>query len=49
MSGIVIELQRDALSSDSDIISLLRKAYLIARKLDLKDFESWTSYELEYR
>ena len=36
MSGIVIELQRDALSSDSDIISLLRKAYLIARKLDLK-------------
>ncbi|MEQ3194007.1 MAG: hypothetical protein ACLUN9_28250 [Enterocloster aldenensis] len=46
MSGIVIELQRDALSSDSDIISLLRKAYLIARKLDLKDFESWTSYEL---
>lgn len=46
MEGIVLELQREALSSNGDILSLLRKAYIIARKLDLKDFEKWVSCEL---
>jgi len=46
MSGIVIELQREALNSYTDITSLLRKAYLIARKLQLKDFQAWVQSEL---
>ncbi len=44
--GIVIELQREALTPESDILSLLRKAYLVARKLKLKDFEAWINKEL---
>lgn len=46
MEGIVLDLQREALKQNSDILSLLRKAYLIARKLQLKDFEQWVSNEL---
>ena len=45
MAGIVIQLQEDALSKDTDILSLMRKAYLIARKLKLKEFEEWISCE----
>lgn len=45
MAGIVIQLQEEALSKDTDILTLLRKAYLIARKLNLKDFEEWISCE----
>ena len=46
MDGIVLELQREALKQDGDILSLLRKAYLIARKLQLKDFGKWVNSEL---
>jgi len=46
MSGIIIELQRESLDSNSDIVSLLRKSYLIARKLYLTDFEKWINDEL---
>ena len=46
MSKIVLELQRDAVESNSDVVSLLRKAYLVARKLKLKEFESWINNEL---
>lgn len=44
--GIVIELQQEALYKDTDILSLLRKAYLVARKLHLKDFEAWINREM---
>lgn len=44
--AIVIELQEEALKSDADILSLLRKSSLIARKLDLKDFQKWINNEL---
>ena len=44
--SIVIELQKEALSKDVDILRLLRKAYLVARKLRLKDFEEWVNHEL---
>lgn len=40
MKGIVIQLQEEALSNESDILSLLRKAYLIARKLKLQEFQA---------
>ncbi len=45
MSGIVLELQREALDKDADIESLLRKAYVIAKKLKLKEFEDWIQLE----
>lgn len=44
--GIVIELQKQAIDTKSDVVSLLRKAYLVARKLDIKDFSEWINNEL---
>ena len=38
MDGIVLELQREAMDKNADVESLLRKAYVIARKLKLSDF-----------
>lgn len=46
MSGIVLELQKEALDETVSIESLLRKAYLVAKKLKLKDFEEWINQEL---
>lgn len=46
MVKIVIELQQEALKSDFDIMNLLRKAYLVARKLKLQEFEDWVNNEL---
>ena len=39
--GIIIELQREALDESVSIESLMRKAYLVAKKLNLKEFEEW--------
>ena len=39
--GIVIQLQEEALNDAVNIENLLRKAFLVARKLQLKDFEEW--------
>lgn len=47
MKGIVIELQEEALKDSTDIEELLRKAYLISKKLKLEDFEKWTRNELD--
>lgn len=44
--AIVLELQEEALKSGADILALLRKSSLIARKLDLKDFQEWINNEL---
>lgn len=46
MSGIIIDLQKEALDSKSDILSLLRKAYFVSRKLSLTDFQKWINNEL---
>jgi hypothetical protein len=46
MSSIVLDLQRDMLDSNKKVSNLLRKAYVIARKLEVKDFETWTYNEL---
>lgn len=43
--GIVLQLQAEALDETIDIETLLRKAYFVARKLKLKDFEEWISHE----
>lgn len=45
MSGIVIELEREALDENVTIESLVRKAYLVAKKLRLKEFEEWLVQE----
>ena len=47
MSGIVLELQREALDKTANIESLLRKAYVIAKKLKLEKFEEWIKQEQE--
>lgn len=45
MEGIVYELEREALDENVSVESLLRKAYLVARKLKLSDFEEWINNE----
>ncbi len=47
MKPIVIELQQDALDRDVPVTDLLRKAYIVARKLKIAEFEEWLSKELE--
>jgi len=46
MSGIVLDLQGDALNADVDVLTLLRKAFLVAKKLKLSDFEKWVNSEI---
>lgn len=46
MEGIVLELQRKALSQESDILQLLREAYLISCKLQRDDFKHWANLEM---
>lgn len=45
MKGIILELQREVLDEEVDLESLLRKAYLIAKKLKLSIFEEWIKHE----
>jgi hypothetical protein len=46
LESIVAELQREAISSNSNISDLLRKALFVARKLKVKEFEQWITQEL---
>ena len=46
MGSIVIELQKELLDKDCDILQALRKAHLIASKLSLKEFDAWILNEL---
>lgn len=46
MESIVLELQREAMDSNSNISNLLRKSLVIARKLKVKEFEEWVTLEL---
>lgn len=43
--GIVIELQKQALDENTSLEVLLRKAYLVAKKLKLTDLEEWINQE----
>ncbi|MFA6038128.1 MAG: hypothetical protein WC748_08435 [Legionellales bacterium] len=47
MGSVVLELQSDCLDKDKAVIDILRKAFLVAKKLDLSEFESWISHELD--
>ncbi len=46
MSSLVLELQKELLDKDCDILQILRKAHLIASKLQLKEFDRWVQCEL---
>lgn len=46
MAKAVIELQKDIINNETDIVSILRKAHLIASKLKLDDFDTWIEKEL---
>ncbi len=45
--SIVLRLQKKCLDKDEDLLSLLREALLISKKLKLKDFEIWITNELK--
>jgi AbiTii len=46
MDSIVQELQREAMTSASNISDMLRKSLVVSRKLKIADFESWVNSEL---
>ncbi len=47
MSSIVTELQNEAINSDIDLSQLLRKSYVVAKKLEIVEFERWINFELK--
>lgn len=46
MSSIVLELQRELLDENCDVLQALRKAHVISVKLRLSDFDAWIQSEL---
>ena len=46
MNSIVLELQRDALNPSISVLDLLRKAYVVTRKLNIEQFQEWIELEL---
>lgn len=44
--SLIIELQKMSIDSNCDILSLLRKSYLVSRKLEISDFQEWITHEL---
>lgn len=46
MTGIILELQKEALDKRTQISDLLRKALLVAKKLKVQEIESWIMCEL---
>lgn len=47
MAGLVLELQRETLNSSVPVTDLLRKALVVAKKLEVQEFEKWILLELE--
>lgn len=46
MSSIVLDLQKEVLNPECNVLSALRKAHLIASKLKLSEFDAWIMHEL---
>lgn len=46
MGKAVIELQKDIITNELEIVSILRKAHMIASKLNLEEFDTWIKNEL---
>ncbi len=47
MSSLVLELQHDALSPTTKVTDLLRKALVVASKLNVPEFKQWVEDELQ--
>ncbi len=47
MDSLVLELQRDAIDGSISLLDLLRKALVVARKLNIKEFQHWIQNELD--
>lgn len=47
MGSLVLELQRDALDSSVTLLTLLRKSLVVARKLNIQEFQLWIQNELD--
>lgn len=46
MSSVVLELQSDALDRNVTVSDLLRKAFVVSKKLSIHEFEVWVAREL---
>lgn len=46
MEYLVIDLQKSALDKDISTLTLLRKAFVVAKKLRIQEFEKWINCEL---
>ena len=44
--SIVLELQQEALDGNTRVSDLLRKALVVAKKLNISEFENWVKNEL---
>lgn len=47
MDSLVIQLQRECLDPNISTLDIMRKALVVARKLNLGDFHKWVSKEIE--
>lgn len=45
-NSIVLDLQKDVLNSNCDIVTSLRKAHVICTKLNLSTMDEWVNFEL---
>lgn len=46
MTSLVLELQRDTMDQGQDVAVILRKAMVVASKLQLEDFKVWCAQEM---
>src|SRR5690554_1620277 len=46
MNSLVLEIQNEIINNMVSITTILRKALILATKLELTDFEEWINYEL---
>ncbi|MGL5645765.1 AbiTii domain-containing protein, partial [Cetobacterium sp.] len=44
--SLVLELQRDLISNEVELTTILRKALLISNKLSIKESIQWLEYEM---
>jgi len=47
VSGLVVELQAEALNRETHVSDLLRKAFAVSKKLGVSDIEEWINHELK--
>lgn len=47
MGSLISEIIKEAVDSDSSVTFLLQKAYVVAKKLQLTNFEQWLKLELD--